>query len=260
MSLGPTGHHRGRCRGPLQERGRPRLRGVPALGPAAGPALPRSRARPPSSRGPGGRTPARTRSPDAVEDADRRIRKELDQAGHEAGAATIALPPGPTAPVAPRSPTARTRLGLDDLADPDRRGFVTPQPHKRPRSSWHRFEADQPNERWQADITHWRLADGTEVEILNLLDDHSRLALASDAAAAPSTAPTSTTPSTDAFARYGESRPACSPTTAPSSPAYRAAAAGSPSSRTRPPRRPVRPLPRPTTRRPAARSNASTRP
>ena len=38
-----------------------------------------------------------------------------------------------------------------------------------------------PNERWQADITHWRLADGTGVEILNIEDDHSRLDLASDA-------------------------------------------------------------------------------
>ena len=61
-----------------------------------------------------------------------------------------------------------------------RRGFVTPQPQKRPRSSFIRFEADLPNERWQADITHWRLADGTEVEILNVIDDHSRLLVASD--------------------------------------------------------------------------------
>lgn len=37
-----------------------------------------------------------------------------------------------------------------------------------------------PNERWQADVTHWKLADGREVEILNLLDDHSRLLVASD--------------------------------------------------------------------------------
>ena len=37
-----------------------------------------------------------------------------------------------------------------------------------------------PNERWQADITHWHLADGTEVEILNIEDDHSRLDIASD--------------------------------------------------------------------------------
>jgi transposase InsO family protein len=58
-----------------------------------------------------------------------------------------------------------------------RRGFITPQPRKRPRSSWHRFAAEQPNERWQADTTHWQLADGTDVEILNILDDHSRLAL-----------------------------------------------------------------------------------
>ena len=62
-----------------------------------------------------------------------------------------------------------------------RRGFVTPQPQKRPRSSFVRFEAEMPNERWQADITHVRLADGREVEILNVIDDHSRLLVASDA-------------------------------------------------------------------------------
>jgi transposase InsO family protein len=58
---------------------------------------------------------------------------------------------------------------------------VAPQPQKRPRSSWKTFAAEQPNQRWQADITHWRLADGAEVEILNILDDHSRLCLAADA-------------------------------------------------------------------------------
>ena len=55
---------------------------------------------------------------------------------------------------------------------------MTPQPHKRPKSSWIRFEADLPNECWQSDVTHWRLADGTEVEIINVIDDHSRLAVA----------------------------------------------------------------------------------
>jgi transposase InsO family protein len=39
-----------------------------------------------------------------------------------------------------------------------------------------------PNERWQADVTHWRLADGTEAEICNQLDDHSRFCTGSDAA------------------------------------------------------------------------------
>lgn len=59
-----------------------------------------------------------------------------------------------------------------------RRGLVIPQPHKRPRSSWIRFEAALPNELWQTDATHWSLADGSACEIVNLLDDHSRLLLA----------------------------------------------------------------------------------
>jgi transposase InsO family protein len=62
-----------------------------------------------------------------------------------------------------------------------RRGFVTPQPHKRPKASWRRFRAELPNECWQADTTHWALADGADVEILNMLDDHSRLLVASRA-------------------------------------------------------------------------------
>ncbi|BBY41099.1 hypothetical protein MMAN_52330 [Mycobacterium mantenii] len=70
-----------------------------------------------------------------------------------------------------------------------RRGFVTPQPHKRPRSSWKRFCADLPNQCWQADVTDWHLAHGGGVEILNIIDDHSRLAIAS-LAAATSVAPT----------------------------------------------------------------------
>jgi transposase InsO family protein len=62
-----------------------------------------------------------------------------------------------------------------------RRGFITPQPHKRPKNSWRRFQAELPNECWQADTTHWPLADGTDVEILNIIDDHSRLVVASRA-------------------------------------------------------------------------------
>jgi transposase len=62
-----------------------------------------------------------------------------------------------------------------------RHGLITPQPQKRPRSSFIRFAAQLPNELWQADTTHWRPADGSGVEILNCLDDHSRLLVASDA-------------------------------------------------------------------------------
>src|SRR5215217_7133234 len=57
-------------------------------------------------------------------------------------------------------------------------GLIIPEPKKRPKASLHRFEADQPNETWQSDFTHWALADGTDIEILNFLDDHSRYLLA----------------------------------------------------------------------------------
>ena len=71
--------------------------------------------------------------------------------------------------VAPTPASALPDAALPSIAtiwrNLSRRGFVTPQPHKRPRSSYVRFEADMPNERWQADITHCRLADGHEVEI-----------------------------------------------------------------------------------------------
>ena len=56
-------------------------------------------------------------------------------------------------------------------------GLVTPAPRKRPRNSYVRFQAEQPNECWQADMTHVRLVDGVDVEVLSWLDDHSRYAL-----------------------------------------------------------------------------------
>ncbi len=61
-------------------------------------------------------------------------------------------------------------------------GLVHAQPKKRPRSSYIRFEAEQPNETWQADFTHHRLVNldgsvGPDTEILSWIDDHSRLAL-----------------------------------------------------------------------------------
>jgi transposase InsO family protein len=115
-------------------------------------------------------------SPHAVgaelEDQIIRYRKELSKKGLDAGAETIAahLQIAGVDPVPAVSTIWRILV---------RRGFVVPQPQKRPRSSWKRFSAEQPNQRWQADITHWRLADGSEVEILNILDDHSRICIAS---------------------------------------------------------------------------------
>ena len=56
-------------------------------------------------------------------------------------------------------------------------GLVVPAPKKRPKNSYIRFQAELPNECWQSDMTHYRLADGGDVELLTWLDDHSRLAL-----------------------------------------------------------------------------------
>jgi transposase InsO family protein len=109
----------------------------------------------------------------ALEDKIVRLRKSLDKAGYNAGAATIAahLARDPDVTKVPALSTIWRILA--------RRGFIVPQPHKRRRSAWKHFTAAQPNELSRADVTHWHLADGTEAEILNLLDDHSRLAIAS---------------------------------------------------------------------------------
>jgi len=56
-------------------------------------------------------------------------------------------------------------------------GLITPEPKKKPKSSYIRFEADLPNETWPSDFTHYRLANGTDTEVLVWLDDHSRYAL-----------------------------------------------------------------------------------
>jgi transposase InsO family protein len=134
------------------------------------------------------------RTPRQVEDEIVALRKELDRDGHEAGAATIAYHLEQRHGAAPAVSTI-WRILKD-------RGFVTPQPHKRPRSSWQRFQAEMPNERWQTDITHWRLANGREVEILNILDDHSRVCVASRALAVFK-ADDVTRTFTDAVAQYG---------------------------------------------------------
>lgn len=59
-----------------------------------------------------------------------------------------------------------------------RRGMVTPQPEKRPKSSWKRFEWPRPNDAWQIDATVWALSDNREVWIMDILDDHSRVLVA----------------------------------------------------------------------------------
>ena len=98
------------------------------------------------------------------------LRKELHDIGADAGAETIRFHLGNQGHAVPSVSTVYRVL--------KRRGFVTPEPRKRPRASFVRFEASLPNECWQSDMTHWQLADGTDVEILTFEDDYSRRVLA----------------------------------------------------------------------------------
>jgi transposase InsO family protein len=100
------------------------------------------------------------------------LRKRLAEAGLDAGADTIGWHLAHSTGSHPRTVSRATinRILV-------RAGAVAADPAKRPKSSYLRFEADQPNETWQADFTHYRLADGTDCEILTWLDDCSRYAL-----------------------------------------------------------------------------------
>lgn len=98
-----------------------------------------------------------------------RLRKELDEAGLDAGPETIAW--HLTHHHDHRVSHATISRTLT------RQGLVVPDPRKRPRSSYIRFQAAMPNQTWQSDFTHYRLADGTGVEIISWLDDCTRYAL-----------------------------------------------------------------------------------
>ena len=112
-------------------------------------------------------------SPTAISGQSRelivRLRLELNAAGLDAGPDTIAWHlehhHGTTVSPATISRTL-TRAGL-----------VEPAPKKRPKSSYIRFEASLPNETWQSDFTHYRLATGVDVEVLTWLDDCTRKAI-----------------------------------------------------------------------------------
>ena len=60
-----------------------------------------------------------------------------------------------------------------------RAGVVIPEPRKKPHNAQKRFVYPQPNACWQIDATEWPLANGKKVAIFQLVDDHSRVALAS---------------------------------------------------------------------------------
>jgi transposase InsO family protein len=103
-----------------------------------------------------------------------RLRKELADQGLDAGPETIAWHLAHHYEITVSRATVARHLTA--------RGMVTPEPKKRPKSSYIRFEASMPNECWQSDFTHYRLTrpdgrPGPDTEILTWLDDCSRFAL-----------------------------------------------------------------------------------
>jgi transposase InsO family protein len=102
------------------------------------------------------------------------LRKQLSESGLDAGADTIGWH------LHHHHTTTLSRATINRILV--RAGQVTPEPSKRPKSSYIRFEAEQPNQTWQSDFTHYRLTrpdgrPGTDTEIITWLDDHSRYAL-----------------------------------------------------------------------------------
>jgi transposase InsO family protein len=102
-----------------------------------------------------------------------RLRKQLLEAGHDAGADTLGWH------LAHHHATTLSRATIHRILT--RHGAVTPEPKKRPKSSYIRFEAAMPNETWQSDFTHYPLTDTNTfpkgVEIITWLDDCTRYAL-----------------------------------------------------------------------------------
>jgi transposase len=98
-----------------------------------------------------------------------RLRKELAGQGLDAGPQTIAWHLEHDHQVKVSPATVSRCLS--------RQGLVTPDPSKRPKPSYIRFAAEQPNACWQPDFTHYPLAGGQDTEILTWLDDHSRYVL-----------------------------------------------------------------------------------
>jgi transposase InsO family protein len=98
-----------------------------------------------------------------------RIRKQLSDAGLDAGAETIGWH------LTHHHRTTLSRATIHRILS--RSGAVIPEPTKRPKASYLRFAAEMPNETWQSDFTHYRLATGADAQIISWLDDHSRFAL-----------------------------------------------------------------------------------
>jgi transposase InsO family protein len=133
-------------------------------------------------------------TPTATKDLIVEIRKRLSAQGLDAGADTIGWH------LEHHHQLTVSRATIYRIIS--RAGLVVAEPKKKPKASYIRFQAEQPNETWQADFTHHRLADGTDIEILTWLDDHSRYAL-SVTAHRPVTGPIVVNTFRNTIARHG---------------------------------------------------------
>src|SRR3954469_18330983 len=124
---------------------------------------------------PASRAPKRgwNKTPPEVEDLVVAKRKQPPDLGLDYGSEEVAAE---LAGVLPKAPSAATVYRILKA-----RGFITAEPAKAPKGARRRFNAERANESWQLDDTTWALSDGTEVKILNVIDDHSRLLVASTA-------------------------------------------------------------------------------
>ena len=85
--------------------------------------------------------------------------------------------PGRSRSAGTSSRGAAGAVDIDDQPDPGSCRADQPPAAQAPPLVLSALRDAQPNEMWQSDFIHWRLADGTDVEILNWLDDHSRYLL-----------------------------------------------------------------------------------
>ena len=94
------------------------------------------------------------------------LRKQLEKDGPDAGAESIAAGLEREG-VGPPANSAIHRILVDA-------GLVRPEPGKRPKASYTRFEASPPDELWQSDFTHWPIATVPGAVVVSWLDDRSR--------------------------------------------------------------------------------------
>nr|WP_315902505.1 IS481 family transposase [Microbacterium memoriense] len=104
-----------------------------------------------------------------------RVRASLEQSGLDHGPISVHAKMAAMGMPAP-STASLSRMFRDA-------GVARVAPNKRPRASYRRFVYPAPNACWQLDATEYVLTGGRKCVIFQLIDDHSRLAVASHVAA-----------------------------------------------------------------------------